>query len=262
VNAPITSTEHELTIDLSNPVPLVVHVIAVSGSDITTPPMQSAIDSTQPGVKSVEVTAKPIAVPDHTLLLAWAKNEAIATASALDGYTLDTQSHSFLWGESKTAVAAGSYSSHFRYDTAIGYQTAIVGIRAAITPVAISQSVRTDRSTPVGITLSASSLKGFPLSCRLLSAPKPGRLSGSYPNLTYTPDSDYAGTDWFTFSENDGTADSNTARIDIIVEKRPLLQGLDQKATRTAALSFVWVVVVGVKRFLARQGSLVAADRV
>jgi Bacterial Ig domain len=260
VNGPVTSGEHKLTIDLTNPVPLVVHVIAVSESDITMPPMHSAIDSMQPRAKSMEVTANPIAVPDHTLLLAWAKNEVGATASALDGYTLDGQSPPFLWGESKTAVAAGSYSSHFRYDTAIGYQTAIVGIRTAIMPVAISQSVKTDRS--VGITLSASSPKGFALSCRLLSVPKHGRLSGSCPNLTYTPDSDYAGTDCFTFSENDGTADSNAARVDITVEKNLLIQGLDQKAARISVLSIVSVVVVGVKRFLARQGSLVAVDRV
>jgi hypothetical protein len=89
-----------------------------------------------------------------------------------------------------------------------------------------------------------------------------GRLSGSCPNLTYTPDSDYAGTDRFTFSENDGTADSNTASVGITVEKKPLIQGLDQKATKIAALPIVWGVVVGVKRFLARQGNLVAAERV
>jgi hypothetical protein len=255
VNAPITSAEHELTIDLTNPVPLVVHVIAVSGSDITTPPIHSAIDSMQPGSKSIEVTAKPIAVPDHTLLIAWAKNELGATASALDGYSLDGQSPSFLWGEYKTALAGGSYSSHFRYDTAIGYQTAIVGVRTAILPVAISQSVKTDRSTPVGITLSALSPKGFPLTCRLLTAPSHGRLSGSCPNLTYTPDSDYAGTDGFTFRENDGTADSNTASVGITIEKKPLIQGLDQKGTKIAGFSIVLTVIMGLIGLLVRQAN-------
>ena len=253
VNAPVTSAEHELTIDLTNPVPLVVHVIAVSGSDITTPPMHSAIDSMQPGAKSIEVIAKPIAVPDHTLLLAWAKNEVGATASALDGYTLDTQSPPFLWGESKTALAAGSYSSHFRYDTAIGYQTAIVGIKAAVTPVAISQSVKTDRS--VGITLSASSPKGVPLTCRLLSVPRHGTLSGTCPNLTYTPDLDYAGTDRFTFRENDGTADSNTASVGITIEKKPLIQGLDHKGTKIAGFSIVLTVIMGLIGLLVRQAN-------
>jgi hypothetical protein len=253
VNAPVTSAEHEITINLTNPAPLVVHVIAVSGSDITTPPMHSAINSLHPGAKSIEVTAKPIAVPDHTLLLAWAKNEASATASALDGYILDRQSPLFLWGETKTALAAGSYSSHFRYDTAIGYQTAIVGIKAAILPVAVSQAIKTVPSTPVGISISALSPKGFPLTCRLLSSPMHGRLSGSCPNLTYTPDSDYDGTDRFTFKSSDGSADSNTASVDITVEKKPIIQVFDQKVTRIAAFAIVWTVIVGVKRLLVRQ---------
>jgi hypothetical protein len=255
VNAPVTSVEHELTVDLTNPAPLVVHVIAVSGSDITAPPMHSAINSMHAGVKSVDVTAEPIAVPDHTLLLAWAKNESTATASALDGYTLDNQSTPFLWGESKTALAAGSYTSHFRYETAIGYQTAIVGIKTAILPVAVSQAIKTDRSTPVGISLSASSPKGLPLSCRLLSPPMHGRLSGSAPNLTYTPDTDYAGTDSFTFKANDGIADSNTASVGITVETKPLIQGLDQRAMKIGALSVVWTLGVGVKRLLEKQSN-------
>ena len=255
VNAPVTSVEHELTVDLTNPAPLVVHVIAVSGSDITAPPMHSAINSMHAGLKSVDVTAEPIAVPDHTLLLAWAKNESTATASALDGYTLDNQSTPFLWGESKTALTAGSYTSHFRYATAIGYQTAILGIKRAILPVAVSQTIKTDRSTPVGISLSASSPKGLPLSCRLLSAPMHGRLSGSAPNLTYTPDTDYAGTDRFTFKANDGIADSNTASVGISVETKPLIQGLDQGAMKIGALSVVWTFGVGVKRLLERQSN-------
>ena len=255
VNAPVTSVEHELTVDLTNPAPLVVHVIAVSGSDITAPPMHSAINSMHAGVKSLDVTAEPIAVPDHTLLLAWAKNESSATASALDGYTLDNQSTPFLWGESKTALAAGSYASHFRYETAIGYQTAIVGIKTAILPVAVSQAIKTDRSTPVGISLSASSPKDLPLSCSLLSAPMHGRLSGSAPNLTYTPDTDYAGTDRFTFKANDGIADSNTASVGITVETKPLIQGLDQRAMKIGTLSVVWTLGVGVKRLLEMQSN-------
>jgi hypothetical protein len=255
VNAPITSAEHELTIELTNPAPLVVDVIAVSGSDITSPPIHSAIDSMQPGSTSIEVTSSPIAVPDHTLLLAWAKNELGATASALDDYSLDRQSPPFLWGETKAALVAGSYRSHFSYDTAIGYQTAIVGVRATILPVAINQSVKTERSTPVGITLSALSPKGFPLTCRLLTAPKHGRLSGSCPNLTYSPDPDYAGNDQFTFSENDGTSDSNTASVRITIDKKPLIQGLDQERTKIAGFSIALTVIMGLIGLLARQTS-------
>ncbi len=36
----------------------------------------------------------------------------------------------FPLGRIEERSASGSYASHFRYDTAIGYQTAIVGIEA------------------------------------------------------------------------------------------------------------------------------------
>ena len=255
VNAPITSGEHELTLDLTNPAPAVIHVIAVSGSDVTTSPIHSAIDSMQLGARSYEVTTTPIAVPKHTLLLAWAKNELGATATPLDGYNLDRQSTPFLWGESKTALAAGSYASHFRYDTATGYQTAIIGIKPASLPVAVSQAIKVDRSTPVGIFLSVSSPKGRPLSCRVLRTPMHGSLSGSCPNLSYTPDSDYAGTDRFTFKANDGAVDSNIASVGITVERKSLIQGLDQRTTRIVVFPIAWTVIVGVRLLLERQAN-------
>ncbi len=257
VNGPITSTEHQLTINLSNPAPLVLHVIAVSGSDITSPPLHSAITSLRPGTKSVEVSAIPITVPPHTLLLAWAKNESIATASALDDYILDRQSPAFLWGESKNAVAGGSYASHFRYDTAIGYQTAIVGIKMATLPLAISQSIKTSRSTPVEISISTLSPKGTPLRYTVLNAPEHGRLSGRFPNLTYTPDSDYVGLDRFTFRANDGTADTNAASVGITVEKKNLLTGLDGPVTRIGAFSILWIVIFGMEQLLYRSSNFV-----
>ncbi len=208
-----------------------------------------------PGAKSVEVNTKPIAVPDHTLLIAWTKNELGATPSALDGYVLDKQSQPFLWGETKMALAAGSYASRFRYDTAIGYQTAIVGIKGATQPVAVSQVATTSPSTAVGISLSVLSPKDLPLRCKLLSFPMHGRVSGSCPSLTYTPDSDYIGTDQFTFKASDGTAESNTARVGITVEKKPLIAGLSQKATSIAIFSIVWTLIVAVKRLLVKQGN-------
>lgn len=255
VNGPITSTEHQLTVNLSNPAPLVLHVIAVSGSDITGPPLHSAINGLWPGRKSVEVSASPITVPPHTLLLAWAKNESIATASALDDYILDRQSQPFLWGESKNAVAGGSYASHFRYDTAIGYQTAIVGIKMASLPLAISQSIKTSRSTPVEISVSTLSPKGTPLRYTVLNAPKHGRLSGRFPNLTYTPDTDYVGLDRFTFQANDGTADTNAASVGITVEKKNVITGLDRPVTRIGAFSILWIVIFGMEQLLYRSSN-------
>jgi hypothetical protein len=163
VNTPVTTDAYTVTVSLTNPAPLVVHVIGVSGSDIIMPPQHSVIDSLSVGRRSVDVATEPIAVRDHTLLLAWAKNESIDRAGALDGYTLARQSTSFLWGEYKPVLLAGSYASRFQYDSAIGHQTAVVAIQAAASPVSSSQAFTTRRQTPVNSTLSALSPRGIHL---------------------------------------------------------------------------------------------------
>ena len=218
VNAPVSSATHMLTVSLSNPAPLVVHVFAVSGSDVSGPPINSAITDPGAGVTSAVVTTAPISVPSDTLLLSWVKNETGASATALDGYNLDPQSTSFLWAESQTALSAGSYTGDFQYSAAIGWQTAIVGLKPQTGPVAFSQVVNTRADTPVSITLKATSPQGLPLIYTVLTTPTNGVLSGVAPNLTYTPNSGYLGGDTFTFKANDGTTDSNVATVRVTVQ--------------------------------------------
>ncbi|PYV78309.1 MAG: hypothetical protein DMG96_08300, partial [Acidobacteria bacterium] len=217
VNNPATSASQTVTVELSNPAPLVFHVFAVSGSDVTGPPISSAITDPGTGATSANVTSAPISVPNDSLLLSWVKNETSATATALNGYTLDTQSTNFLWAESQTAVSSGSYSGAFQYGSAIGWQTAIVGLKPSTAPVASNQTVVTDQDTPVDITLTATSPQGFPLTYTVLTQPTHGSLSGSAPNLTYTPNAGYVGPDSFTFRAKDGTSNSNTATVTITV---------------------------------------------
>ena len=158
VNAPITSATETVTVNLTNAAPLVLHVFAVSGADITGPPISSAI--TNPagvGHTSANVTTAPIAVPTDSLLLSWVKNETSATATALGGYTLDTQqSTSFLWAEFKTALSAGTYTGQFQYNSAIGWQTAIVGLKP---PGSVVQPVLT--TTPANPTNQTSASFSF-----------------------------------------------------------------------------------------------------
>lgn len=78
-------------------------------------------------------------------------------------------------------------------------------------PVATDQSVATDEDTAKAITLTASDPDNDPLTYSLVSVPAHGSLSGTMPDLTYTPDANYTGPDSFTFKANDGQADSNVA---------------------------------------------------
>jgi len=67
-------------------------------------------------------------------------------------------------------------------------------------PVANAQSVTTSVATPVGVTLTGSDPGGKLLTFAVVTNPQHGTLSGAAPNLTYTPNGSYAGTDSFTFA--------------------------------------------------------------
>jgi hypothetical protein len=67
------------------------------------------------------------------------------------------------------------------------------------------------------VTLNATDSDGDALAYAIVSGPTNGSLSGTLPNLTYTPDSDYEGADSFTYKANDGYADSNIATVSITV---------------------------------------------
>src|SRR5207253_8129484 len=51
----------------------------------------------------------------------------------------------------------------------------------------------------------------------VVAGPTHGALSGTAPNLTYTPAANYNGADSFTFKANDGTVDSSAATVSITI---------------------------------------------
>ena len=60
-------------------------------------------------------------------------------------------------------------------------------------PVANAQSVTTNEDTAKAITLSGSDVDGNPLTYSVVTQPAHGALSGTAPNLTYTPAANYNG---------------------------------------------------------------------
>jgi hypothetical protein len=71
---------------------------------------------------------------------------------------------------------------------------------------------------PIEINLEAFDPDGDALVYVIESPPAHGSIAGTAPNVFYLP-SDYRGWDSFTFKVNDGTADSDTARIEVKVEE-------------------------------------------
>lgn len=84
-------------------------------------------------------------------------------------------------------------------------------------PVASPQALVTSLDTAIAVTLTGTDADNDPLQFDVASAPTNGALSGSEPNLTYTPDTGYTGEDSFTFTAFDGIATSPPATVNITV---------------------------------------------
>ncbi|MGJ8654793.1 MAG: Ig-like domain-containing protein, partial [Opitutaceae bacterium] len=86
---------------------------------------------------------------------------------------------------------------------------------APVPPVADDLTVSGLQGNSIAITLSASDANGDPLTYSVVTPPSNGTLSGSAPELTYTPNAGFVGTDSFTYIANDGQFDSAPATVSI-----------------------------------------------
>ncbi|MCX6035757.1 MAG: Ig-like domain-containing protein [Chloroflexi bacterium] len=85
-------------------------------------------------------------------------------------------------------------------------------------PVANAQSVSTAKNNAKAITLTDTDVDSGTLTYSVVAGPSHGSLSGSAPNVTYTPAANYSGTDSFTFKAYDSRLYSNIATVSITVK--------------------------------------------
>jgi hypothetical protein len=84
-------------------------------------------------------------------------------------------------------------------------------------PKADKQDVIAKQNVPKHVTLTGTDGDGDLLLFAITKQPDHGTLSGQTPDVTYTPDPGYLGRDDFSFKTNDGSADSNTAKVSVDV---------------------------------------------
>jgi VCBS repeat-containing protein len=183
---------------------------------ITVTPVNDAPVANSQSVSTAEDTLKAITL----------------TASDIDGDTLSwiivaQPSHGTLSGSG----AAQNYTPSLNYNGADSFtfkvndghvDSNVAAVSITVTPVndapvANNQSVSTAEETPKSITLTATDAEGDPLTWIIVSQPSHGTLSGTAPNLNYTPVLNYNGVDSFTFKVNDSHVDSNVATVMITV---------------------------------------------
>src|SRR5207249_589249 len=156
----------------------------------------------------------------------------VLTASDVDGDALTYAivvgpAHGALSGVAPTVTytPAANYNGpdSFTFKANDGtVDSAIATVAVTVTPVndapvATAQSVTTNQDTAKAISLTASDVDGDTLTYVVVTAPTHGTLSGTAPNLTYTPVAGYFGSDSFTFKANDGTVDSAAATVSLTV---------------------------------------------
>ncbi len=122
-----------------------------------------------------------------------------------------------------TPVENSNGSDSFTFnvnDGTVGSVAATVSINVTPVndlPVAVAQSVTTAEDSATAIALAGTDTEGSALSYSIVSPPANGTLSGSAPNVTFTPAANFNGSSSFTFKVNDGTADSALATVSITV---------------------------------------------
>lgn len=95
------------------------------------------------------------------------------------------------------------------------------------TPEATAQSVTAYEDTAIAITLAGTDDDNDPLSFTVDALPTKGTLSGTAPDLTYTPNANESGSDSFQFYVNDGQVNSAVVTVTITinaVNDAPVLQ--------------------------------------
>ncbi|PXA04418.1 hypothetical protein DDZ13_07760 [Coraliomargarita sinensis] len=201
----------------------------VSVSDGTAPAVEATLNITVINTNDASVANDDSATVDED-------SSVVVTLTATDVDVGDTLTYTVVTGPTNGSLSGTApdltYTPNADYngtdsftftanDGTVDSNTATVSITVNAvndTPVADDQSVSTDEDIAAAVTLTASDVDiGDTLTYSVVAAPSNGILSGTAPSLTYTPNSNYNGTDSFTFKANDGTVDSNTATVSITI---------------------------------------------
>lgn len=101
----------------------------------------------------------------------------------------------------------------------VGEETPTNPVVNVVQPLAaVPQRLETTYRTPVAVTLAGRGPAGVPLSFKVVADPLNGALTGTPPNLTYTPAENATGLDEFTFKVTGAGQESRPATVQIIID--------------------------------------------
>ena len=185
-----------------------LQIVSVAGS-VPVAPVITAQPATQTVVAGSSVTFTVGVSGSYPLHYQWQFNGADIAGATGPALLLSSVQSTNAGAYSVTVTnAAGTASS----DAASLTVTPVV-----YTPVALSQSVSLAENASVAITLGGTNGGGGTLGFLVLTQPTNGVLTGTAPNLIYTPSQDYTGPDSFTFQAATSQATSSPAQVTLTV---------------------------------------------
>jgi hypothetical protein len=129
----------------------------------------------------------------------------------------------FTWSNFLTVVTASDTNSLLEFD--VENDPSYFGldditatpVTTGLPPVATSQTVTLEENGTANLTLTGSDPQDWTLTYTVLTQPTNGTLSGTPPNLTYSPAANFFGSDSFTFQTTDGLNNSALATVSLVV---------------------------------------------
>ena len=182
-------------------------------------------------LSAATTTPAPGATDAITITVASGSASSTATPTGtltvtLDG-TLQTSSLPLANGSatytfSSTTPGAHAIAATYSGDSTYASSTGSLTVTVPPPPVAMAQSVTTAANTPKAITLTATpGTSGDTLTYAIVTNPAHGTLTGTAPNVAYTPAPGYVGPDSFTFDATETGVVSNPATVSITVSAGP-----------------------------------------